>query len=242
MTSAHRPPPVAIARRAELDVQSRVRLVLDTEASRPGGGPVLTAAAICRSLRGPPAPRTPTSIAARKPLCDRFCFKSWATLGRSKPGNPATRRRQIPVSISVHSQVFCSRFWLSRTAQQPFCPVFLAQKGPYFAVTLISNTSNCSVFGTLISTPFQCLITYISKHLSRSPPFPPRREAPPVVASRCSVDRKLRVPQRSLVGTSAGGNVPQNVNYFCLQISPDTNSPVQAQKGPSPVIRGPKYP
>ena len=87
VTSAHGPPPVAIARRAELDVQSRVRLVLDSEASRPGGGPVLSAAAACRLLCGPPAPRTPTSIAARKPLCDRFCFKSWVALGRSKPGN-----------------------------------------------------------------------------------------------------------------------------------------------------------
>ena len=65
VTSAHGPPPVAIARRVELDVQSRVRLVLDTEASRPGGGPVLTAAVILRWLRGRLAPRTPTCIAAR---------------------------------------------------------------------------------------------------------------------------------------------------------------------------------
>ena len=65
MTSAHGPPPVAIARRAELDVQSRVRLVLDTEDSRPGGGPVLTAAVILRWLRGRLAPRTPNLIAAR---------------------------------------------------------------------------------------------------------------------------------------------------------------------------------
>ena len=66
--STHGPPPVAIAHRAELDVQSRVRLALDSEASRPGGGPVLSAAAACRLLCGPPAPQTPTSIAAQSLL------------------------------------------------------------------------------------------------------------------------------------------------------------------------------
>ena len=61
--STHRGAPAAIARRVELDVQSRGRCVLDARASRGGGGPVLSAAAVCRSLRGPLAKRTPTSMA-----------------------------------------------------------------------------------------------------------------------------------------------------------------------------------
>ena len=52
-----------IARRVELDVQSRGRCVLDARASRGGGGPVLSAAAVCRSLRGPLAQQTLNSMA-----------------------------------------------------------------------------------------------------------------------------------------------------------------------------------
>ena len=59
--------PTAIARRVELDVQSRSRCVLTAEASRGGGGPVLSVAAVSRSLRGPLAKRTPTSMSSRKP-------------------------------------------------------------------------------------------------------------------------------------------------------------------------------
>ena len=76
VTSPHGPPPVTIAHRAELDVQSRVRLVFDTEASRPGGGPVLSAAAICRSLRGPLAKRTPNLHGSRKSSVTVF-FKTF---------------------------------------------------------------------------------------------------------------------------------------------------------------------
>ena len=158
-----------------------------------------------RIQRGPP---TFGLCEIRRPGAARSPFRSWF----------------IP-------RCFAAGFGFLEQLSSLFVPFFLAPKGPYFVVTLISNTSNCLLFGTLISTPFQCLLTYISKHLSRSPPFPPRRGTHPAVASCCSVDRKRRVPQRSLVGTSAGGNVPQNVNYFCPQISPDTNSPVQALFG-----------
>ena len=116
-------------------------------------------------------------------------------------------RRQIPVFVLVHSQMFCSRFELLQHLNSRFVSLLKPKKAHIFVGTLICNTSNCLVFGILISTPFQCLLTYISKHLSRSPPFPPRRGCPAVVASCCSVDRKWRVPQRLLVGTSAGGNV-----------------------------------
>ena len=55
-----------IARRVELDVQSRGRCVLTAEASRGGGGPVLSAAAVSRSLRGPLAKRAPTLMHTHK--------------------------------------------------------------------------------------------------------------------------------------------------------------------------------
>ena len=76
MTSTQRGAPAVIARRVEIDVQSRGRCVLDARASRGGGGPVLSAAAVSRSLRGPPAKRTPTLMSSRKSDCDRF-FQNW---------------------------------------------------------------------------------------------------------------------------------------------------------------------
>ena len=74
--STHRGAPAAIARRVELDVQSRGRCVLTAEASRGGGGPVLSAAAICRSLRGPLAKRTPNLHGSRKSSVTVF-FKTF---------------------------------------------------------------------------------------------------------------------------------------------------------------------
>ena len=76
VTSTHRGAPAAIARRVELDVQSRGRCVLDARASRGGGGPVLSAAAVCRSLRGPLAQRTPTSMALESLTVTVF-FQNW---------------------------------------------------------------------------------------------------------------------------------------------------------------------
>ena len=61
--STHQGALAAIADWVELNMQSHGRCVLTAEASRGGGGPVLSAAAICRSLRGPLAKRTPTSMA-----------------------------------------------------------------------------------------------------------------------------------------------------------------------------------
>ena len=87
-------------------------------------------------------------------------------------------------------------------------------------------TKNSSVLTySNVFLPYSSL-TY--QYIRQGPFFFPPPRCPPVVASRCSVDPKWRVPRRFLVGTSAGGNVPQNVNYFCPQISPGTNSPVQA--------------
>ena len=145
---------------------------------------------------------------------------------RSIPGSKIRRpvRRQIPVFVLVHSQMFCSRFELLQHLNSHFVSLLKPKKAHIFVGTLICNTSNCLVFGILISTPFQCLLTYISKHLSRSPPFPPRRGTHPAVACCCSVDPKWRVPQRCLVGASAGGNVRQNVKNF-PQISPSKKTP-----------------
>ena len=99
-------------------------------------------------------------------------------------------RRQIPVFVLVHSQMFGSRFELLKHLNSHFVSLLKPKKAHIFVGTLICNTSNCLVFGILISTPFQCLLTYISKHLSRSPPFPPRRGTHPAVAWCCSVDLK----------------------------------------------------